>query len=104
MLGASTLKRLFMGKRFAALLLAFFVSAQLLATTHAAAYGETDHLHDGHPCIIASIAKVSADYDLATAPALEPRNKVRCGVEIVEYAAPEVKHTGYAPARAPPAA
>lgn len=104
MLSAYTLKRFLESKRYAVLLLAFFVSAQLLATTHALAYGETDHLHDGQPCIIASIAKISADCDLATAPALEARSEAHYGYETTEYAAPVAKRTGYAPARAPPTA
>ena len=90
-------------RRFAALLLAFFVSAQCLAASHAAGYGETDHLHDGQPCIIASIAKISADYDLAAAPYVEARSEAHCGYEIIAYSAPVAKPTGLAPARAPPA-
>jgi len=57
-------------RRFAVWLMALFVSAQLLGTAHAAAFGKQDHLHDGHPCIVASFVKKSADFDLKDGPAL----------------------------------
>ncbi|WP_417449653.1 hypothetical protein [Kordiimonas sp.] len=55
-------------------LIALFVAAQLIATAHAGAYGDSKHLHDGHPCIISTVCKQSSDGDLAQpAPVVEPR-------------------------------
>ncbi|MFC4347464.1 hypothetical protein ACFO5Q_06360 [Kordiimonas lipolytica] len=51
--------------RLIALLALFFVAAQFLAAAHNGAYGDSDHLHDGHPCIVASIVKKSSDMDMA---------------------------------------
>lgn len=54
--------------RYMALLALFFVAAQFFAAAHAGAYGDTDHLHNGHPCIVASIVKKASDMDVAAAP------------------------------------
>lgn len=54
--------------RSLALLALFFVAAQFFAAAHAGAYGDTDHLHNGHPCIVASIVKKASDMDVAAAP------------------------------------
>lgn len=76
-----TLKGRFGSPRFALWLAAFFVFAQLLTSAHSAAYGDADHLHDGHPCIVASIVKKSGDMDVAPAPIfVEPQD--------AHYAAP----------------
>ncbi len=47
------------------MLAAFFLFAQMVATAHVAAYGEAEHSHDGHPCIIAAAVKDTDDIDVA---------------------------------------
>ncbi|NVJ70005.1 MAG: hypothetical protein HWE08_06610 [Alphaproteobacteria bacterium] len=64
-------KSLSIKARLAALLALVFLSAQFLTAAHAATYGKTDHLHNGHPCIVASIVKKSTDLDVDTASAVE---------------------------------
>lgn len=49
--------------RVAPWLAVIFVLAQLIATAHSAAFAESEHTHDGHPCIIAATCKHSADAD-----------------------------------------
>lgn len=51
--------------RFMTFLAIMFMSAQFLGVAHGAAYGDADHVHDGHPCIVASIVKKSSDIDVA---------------------------------------
>ena len=46
-------------------LLGFFVAAQIVASAHAAAFGESKHAHDGHPCIISTACKQASSADLA---------------------------------------
>lgn len=85
-------------------LVALFVSAQLIGTAHAAAHGDQDHLHDGHPCIVVSIVKKTDDIDVVVAmPELDapvfdlPVPAATCTIGDIPVAA-----TG--PIRAPPAA
>ncbi len=53
--------------RLASLFAVFFLLAQIFTTAHIAAYGETEHSHDGHPCIIAAAVKQADDLDCAPA-------------------------------------
>ncbi len=56
-------------------LIVLFVSAQLFATTHTAAHGDRDHLHEGQPCIVASFLKKTDDIDIASAlPEIEEQD------------------------------
>lgn len=57
-----------MKARLVALLALVFLTAQFFAAAHGAAYGDADHVHDGHPCIVASMVKKSSDMDVASAP------------------------------------
>ena len=58
----------------APLLAAVFLCAQVLATAHSAAYADTDHLHDGVPCIVAAAGKQCDTLDTAKpAPTLEQK-------------------------------
>ena len=88
--------------RFAAALAVLFVLAQLATTAHAATYGDADHVHDGLPCIVASLVKKTDDLNVAgTAPTLEARDTVRA-----ENDADLVSETGrsdtFRPIRGPP--
>lgn len=52
-------------------LVGLFVAAQIVATAHAAAFGDSKHAHDGHPCIISTVCKQASSADLASdAPTL----------------------------------
>jgi hypothetical protein len=52
-------------------LVGLFVAAQIVATAHAAAFSDSKHTHDGHPCIISTVCKQASSADLAaSAPAL----------------------------------
>lgn len=53
--------------RLASLFALFFLLAQIFTTAHIAAYGETEHSHDGHPCIISAAVKQADDIDGAPA-------------------------------------
>ena len=53
--------------RIAPLFAAIFLLAQFLASAHAAAYADANHVHDGTPCIIAAAHKQSDAMD-TTAP------------------------------------
>lgn len=55
--------------RFLPWLIGLFVVAQIIASAHAAAYGESKHSHDGHPCIISTVCKQASSADL-TSPVL----------------------------------
>jgi hypothetical protein len=75
-----------------------------LGTAHAAAFGKQDHLHDGHPCIVASFVKKSADFDLKDGPVLvEPTTTFGDHAEAFQ---PSFTTTtiDFASARAPPLA
>ncbi len=88
--------------RVAPWLAVLFVAAQLIATAHAAAFGDNEHTHDGHPCIIATACKHTPDVDTAK-PVVEIAIPVWHIAYIAEVAAPV-----YSPiatkrsARAPP--
>ncbi|WP_417460939.1 hypothetical protein [Kordiimonas sp.] len=51
--------------RVAPWLAMLFVAAQLIASAHAAAFADSEHTHDGHPCIIATACKHTPDVDAA---------------------------------------
>ncbi len=59
------MKAWFKNLKLAPTLAAFFLFAQMVATAHVAAYGEAEHSHDGHPCIIAAAVKDTDDIDIA---------------------------------------
>lgn len=52
--------------RFLPWLIGLFVVAQIIASAHAAAYGESKHSHDGHPCIISTVCKQASSADLVS--------------------------------------
>ncbi|NVJ96760.1 MAG: hypothetical protein HWE25_01335 [Alphaproteobacteria bacterium] len=86
-----------------AFLALLFVSAQFLATAHTAAYGDADHVHDGHPCIVASIVKKSSDMDVAPAPVLDVADQREWFAPTLPSHAPHSLATTTRPIRGPPA-
>jgi len=59
--------------RIAPLFAVIFLCAQFLASAHAAAYTDADHVHDGTPCIIAATHKQSDAMDTAAPVPSLPR-------------------------------
>lgn len=85
-------------------LIVLFVSAQLFATTHTAAHGDQDHLHEGQPCIVASFLKKTDDLDIASAlPEIE-RQDFDPYVLATTSIALSCAVVATSPIRAPPAA
>ncbi len=52
------------------LLAAMFVAAQLMLVAHLAAFGPDKHLHGTEPCVIVSMSKAQAAFDIAPPPQL----------------------------------
>ncbi|SDE21563.1 MULTISPECIES: hypothetical protein [Kordiimonas] len=92
-----------MKARLVALLALVFVSAQFFAAAHSAAYGDADHVHDGHPCIVASIVKKSSDMDVAAAPAVVLNDRAEWLEPTALPAAPQSRAARFGTIRAPPA-
>lgn len=89
--------------RFAALLVLFFVAAQFFAAAHAGAYGESDHMHHGHPCIVASIVKKASDMDAAAAPEIKFDNHAEWIEAVPLPSVPTSRSICSGTIRAPPA-
>jgi hypothetical protein len=84
-------------------LVGLFVAAQFAATAHAATYGDKDHLHDGHPCIVASLVKKTDDMDVAPALLLPEPEPAVATLPTASQTAPAEQRFIAACIRAPPA-
>lgn len=89
--------------RLMALLALFFLAAQFFAAAHAGAYGDTDHLHNGHPCIVASIVKKASDMDVAASPEFTFDDHAEWLEDVALPKAPESRAPRSGTIRAPPA-
>ncbi len=88
--------------RLMALLALFFVAAQFFAAAHAGAYGDTDHLHNGHPCIVASIVKKASDMDVVATPEFTFDDHAEWIEAVALPKAPESRAPRLSTIRAPP--